>query len=173
VVYDHVKEGAQVRPLLIHLSHCPALAARGIHPAKVQLIVVCAELHKKIEDLIQDLVGTGVGTVHLVDHHHRLQVKGKSFLENKTGLGHGPLESIHQKQDPVSHLQDPFHLAPEVRMARGVDQVDACVLICNREVLGLDGDTVVNVGDYGNVSYVHDLKNEMWEGTIISNLVNR
>jgi hypothetical protein len=52
---------------------------------------------------------------------------GQSLLDHEKGLGHGALLGIDQQHRSVGHAQHPFHLAAEIRMTGGVDNVDEIV----------------------------------------------
>jgi hypothetical protein len=104
------------------------------------LVVSGLQFTEEVEDLVQDLVGTTLLAIHLVDHDHRFEIQLQRFLQNEAGLRHGPLEGVDQQQHAVGHLEHPLHLTTEIRVPGGVDQVDAHPLIGDREVLGGDGD---------------------------------
>ena len=71
-----------------------------------------------------DLCDAGVRTVSLIDHQDHRQVRGKRLAQHETGLRQRSFRGIHQQQHPIDHGQPAFHLATEVRVARGVDDVD-------------------------------------------------
>ena len=81
-----------------------------------------------------------------------LQTMVEGLLGDETGLGHGPLHRVHQEQDRIDHGQDPLHLAAEVGVAGGVDDVDAVLVPADGGVLREDGDTPLLLDVVG----VHD-----------------
>ena len=101
----------------------PALA-RGEDVREVELLLAGAQLDEGVEDLVQDLVGPGVGPVDLVDHDDRADVAVERLAEHELGLGHRPLEGVDQHEGAVGHLERPLDLAAEVGVAGRVDQVD-------------------------------------------------
>ena len=62
------------------------------------------------------------------------------LFKHEACLRHRALEGVHQQQATVGHAQHALHLAAEVSVARGVDDVYLDVLIDDRHVLGQDGD---------------------------------
>ena len=65
----------------------------------------------------------------------------QGFAQHISGLRHGPVGGIDQQEDPVDHGQRSLHLATEVCVTRGVDQVDLRVAPLDRGCLGQDGDS--------------------------------
>ena len=55
-------------------------------------------------------------------------------------MGEGALGGVHEQEHPVHHLQDPLHLAPEISVPGGVDDVDLDPIVINGSVLGKDSD---------------------------------
>jgi len=107
------------------------------------------EVDKKAEYLIVDPQGLGVGPVDLVDGHDRAEPQGERFPGDEPGLGHGPLCSIHQNQDSVDHPENPLHLTAEVRVPRGIDDVDLGTLPPHRRILGQNGDAPLTLERVG------------------------
>jgi hypothetical protein len=70
----------------------------------------------------------------------------EGLLKDEPGLGHRPLGGVHQEEHAVRHRQHPLHLAAEVGVAGGVDQVDLHDLpgggvgVVDGDVLGEDRD---------------------------------
>ncbi len=144
VLDDHVEERGQILVLVLHLHHGPALLAAGVDVRKVKLLVVGADGGEEVEGVVQHLVRVGVRPVDLVEHHDGLQAQLQRLAEHELGLGHDAFLGVHQQQAAVHHAQDPLHLAAEVGVARGVDDVDS--RLAGRAVpehrggLGQDGD---------------------------------
>ena len=72
---------------------------------------------------------------------------GKRLAQHETGLRQWAFRRVHQQQHPVHHGQPALHLATEVRVARGVDDIDhglAAVRITavHSGVLGQDRDAL-------------------------------
>ncbi len=74
--------------------------------------------------LRHDLGDAGVGPVGLVDHENHRQVRGQRLAQHEAGLRQRPLGRVDQQQHAVDHGQPAFHLAAEVGVTRGVDDVD-------------------------------------------------
>src|SRR5207302_1633399 len=82
------------------------------------------QLHERVEDLVEDLDGPGVGAVDLVDDDDRPELVAERLAEDELGLGHRPLEGVDQHERAVGHRQGALDLAAEVGVAGGVNQVD-------------------------------------------------
>ena len=117
--------------------------ARGEDVGEIELILAGPLLDERVEDLVQDLGGPGIGPVDLVDHHDRPDVAGKRLAQHELGLRHRPFEGVDQDQGPVGHLEGPLDLAAEIGVAGRVDQVDLDVAVLDRDVLGQDGDAAL------------------------------
>jgi hypothetical protein len=66
----------------------------------------------------------GVVAVDLVDDNDWLQAQRQRFAGDEPGLRHGALGGVNQQQHPIHHSQDALHFATEVRVARGIDDID-------------------------------------------------
>ena len=97
-------------------------------------------------------MGTGVFPVDLIDHHHRLEAVLHRLAQDKFGLGLRSLVSVDHEQYAVDHLHDAFHFAPEVGVARSIDDVDVVFVPLERCVLRPDGDPLF----FLEIHRVHD-----------------
>jgi len=97
-------------------------------------------MEHQLKDLLLHLPGTAVGFIHLIDHHNGFLTHTQSLLQHKTGLRHGPFKGIHQQQDPVGHIQHPFHLASEISMTWCVNDIYLHALVFYRDILCQNGD---------------------------------
>ena len=143
VLEDGVEQGQHVHVAVVGLEAGVAVDCRGVDDGEVELLVCGAEVHHQLEDLVDDLVRARAGAVDLVDDHQGAQAAGQGVLEHEAGLGHGALKGVHQQQAAVCHLEDALDLTAEVRMARGVDDVDLHALVADGDVLGEDGDAAL------------------------------
>ncbi len=111
------------------------------------VVEVGGDVEQQVVTVRDDLGDTGVGPVGLVDHQDHRQVRGQRLAQHETGLRQRALGRVDQQQHPVDHRQAALDLAAEVRVARGVDDVDdrhaaVGVLPVHRGVLGQDGDAL-------------------------------
>ena len=72
-------------------------------------------------------------------------MRGQRLAQHEAGLRQRPLGRVDQQQHPVDHRQPALHLAAEVGVAGGVDDVDhgdaaVGVMPVHRGVLGQDRD---------------------------------
>ena len=72
--------------------------------------------------------------------------------EHEAGLGHGAFGGVHEQDDAVDHLEYAFHLAAEVGVARGIDDVYLRVAVADGGVLREYGDAALAL----EVAGVHD-----------------
>ena len=147
-----VEQGDQVGAGYIGVKACSAVTAAAEQHGAVQLLVGSAQVHQQVEDLVDDFLDAGVGTVDLVDGDHKAQILLQSLLQHETGLGHAALSSVHQQQNAVDHLQHALDLAAEVGVARGIDDIDLDALVAAGAVLGQNGDAALTL----DVTAVHD-----------------
>ena len=124
----------------------------GVNVREIKLLVGRVQFEEKLEDHVEDLVGTGVFAVDLVDHHHRLEAVLHRFAEDEFGLGLRSLVSVNHKQHAIDHLHDAFHFPAEVGVPRGVDDVDVVFVPLERGILRADCDPLF----FLEIHRVHD-----------------
>ena len=128
---------------LFHFVHGIAGQRRGIHHREVQLLLGSAQPVEQVEGLVHHPVRAGAGTVDLVHHHDGAQAQRQRLAGDEAGLRHGAIHGVHQQQHAVHHRQGPLHLATEVGVSRGIDDVDPCALVLDGTVLGQNGDAAL------------------------------
>ena len=143
IVYDHIEKGLQIGPLLVRIGGSGPIAAGGVDDRRVKLLAAGVEFHQKLQDFVDDLVHTGIGTVGLVDHDDDLVSELEGARKDEAGLGHRALKSVDEKKDTVDHLQDALHLTAEIGVARSVHDVDLRIAVHDRSVLGEDRDAAL------------------------------
>ncbi len=79
--------------------------------------------------------------IDLVDHDDGLRVVLERFAQDETSLRLGSVVRVDNQEDAVDHLHDTLDLAAEVRMAGGVDDVDAIAVPLEGGVLRANGDS--------------------------------
>ena len=87
--------------------------------------------------------GRASGPVDLVDDHDGGQAQGHGLFQHEPGLGHGAFHGVDEQQHAVDHGEDALHLAAEVGVARGIQDVDLDAAIDHGQVLGHDGDAAL------------------------------
>ncbi len=116
---------------------------RGVDDRKIELVFARAEAVEQLERLIDHPFGAGTRSVDLVDHDDRLEALRQRFAGDKAGLRHRSLDRIDQQQHAVDHRQHALDLAAEVGVTGRVDDVDVCIAILDRAILGDDGDAAL------------------------------
>ncbi len=143
MVDDEIEQRREVFARAVKLVIGPAGAAGRIHVRKIELVLVGPEIGEKIETFVKRTVRLGIGLVHLVEHHDGAQPEAQRLGRDKLGLRHRSLGGIDQQHDTVDHAQDALHLAAEIGVAGGVDDVDTGGFPHNRGGLGKDGDAAL------------------------------
>ena len=67
----------------------------------------------------------------------------RALRDHELGLRHRPFGRVHEHDRAVHHAEDALHLAAEIGVAGGIDDVDAGVLPDDRGRLGQDGDAAL------------------------------
>ena len=144
VVDDGLEEGGHVALGHVLAQAGVAVDGGGVDDGEVELLVGGPQAVEELEDLIDDPARPGAGLVDLVHHQDGPQAVAEGLLGDEAGLGHGAFLGVHQQQHRVDHGQHPLHLAAEVGVAGGVDDVDAVLDAVQGQaqggVLGQDGD---------------------------------
>ena len=112
----------------------PVLFGRTVDGGEVELFLGGIEVEHQFEYHFLHLVGTAVLLVDLVDDDDGFQPHLNGLLQHKAGLGHGTFEGVDQQQAAVGHVEYAFHLATEVGVPRGVDDVYLAVFVPYRYV---------------------------------------
>ena len=113
---------------------------------KIQGVIVGMKRDKQIKDLVDRIMGPGVGAIDLVNYYDRLEFIFKGLGQDKPCLRHRAFKSIHNQKNPVGHFQHPLHLAAKICMARRINDVDFIIGtfrigINNRTVFTEDGNS--------------------------------
>src|SRR5438445_482745 len=85
----------------------------------------------------------GILASHLVHHHHGRKPERERPAEHEARLGKGPFRRVHQQQDAIHQPQASLHLAAEVGVTGGIDDVDLHAPVVDRRVLRQDGDPLL------------------------------
>ena len=145
-VDDHVEQRVHVHVAVFGIKTSIAVDTGGKHDVlhgEGELLVSGAQVAHQVEHVVDGSLGTGAGTVDLVDDDHDGKAGRDSVGEHETRLGHRALEGVNEQQGSVSHMQNALDLATEVSVARSVDHVDLDALVLNGDVLGKDGDAAL------------------------------
>ena len=92
---------------------------------ELDLVLVGAEVHEQLVDLVDDLGRAGVAPVDLVDRDDDRQPARHRLLEHVAGLRQRALRGVDEEQHRVDHQQAALHLAAEVGVAGRVHDVQA------------------------------------------------
>ena len=102
--------------------------AVGVDDGEVEHGLVGVEIDEEVVDLVEDLLGAGVGAVDLVDDDDGRELGFEGLGEHVAGLRQRAFGGVDEQDDAVDHLEGALDLAAEVGVAGGVDDVDLGVL---------------------------------------------
>ena len=145
VTHDQVEKRVEVLTRPIKLRIGPARPARGVKVREVELVVIGAEVGEEVKNLVQRPVGFGIGLVDLVQYDDGAQAQRQRLGGHEFRLRHRPFGGIDQKDDTIDHVQDPLHLAAEIRVSGRVDDVDPCGPVFHARAFGQDGDAALTL----------------------------
>jgi hypothetical protein len=138
-----VEQRLHVFARLIQFHRRPAVQAGSVNDGEIKLLVGSAELVEQVEGQIDGGIRIGAITVNLVDQHDRAQAEGQCLLGNETGLRHRAFGGIDQQNHAINHTQHALDFTTEVRVTRGIDDVDVNAFVLDRSVLGKNGDATL------------------------------
>ena len=110
---------------------------------ELDLVIVGAEVDEQLVDRVEDLGRAGVAAVDLVERDDDRQPPLHRLGEDIARLWQRPLGSVDEQQDRVHHEQAALHLAAEVGVAGGVDDVEPRAVVVDRRLLGEDRDPLL------------------------------
>ena len=140
---EQVEERAEVRARDGEVAGRRAQLGVRVDDRELDLVLVGAEVHEQLVDLVEDLGGAGVRAVDLVERHDDGQPAGHRLLEHVAGLRQRALRGVDQQQDAVDHQQASLDLAAEVGVAGRVDDVQPDAADVDRRLLGEDRDALL------------------------------
>ena len=135
-----LEEWGHVGPGGGRVERGPAVTRRGVHERKVELLVGRSQSVEQIEDRLVHGLGPGIRSIHLADRNDGPQAEPERLVHDEFGLRHRALGCVHEDEHAVHHAEHPFDLAAEIRVAGGVDDVDAHTVPVDRGALGQDRD---------------------------------
>ena len=142
-LHEQVEQRTQVGALDALLGRGPARLRVRVDDRELDLLLVRVEVEEQLVDLVDHLADARVGPVDLVHHEHHRQSGLERLAQHEAGLGERALGGVHEEHHAVHHRQAALHLAAEVGVARGVDEVELHVAVAHRRVLGEDRDAAL------------------------------
>ena len=119
------------------------LARVGVQHGKLDLILGGVEVDEQVVDLVQHFLRARVGPVDLVQHDDRRQPALERLAQHESRLRQRPLRGVDEQHHAVHHRQRPLDFPAEIRVTRGIDDVDQEVFVVDRGVLREDGDAAL------------------------------
>ena len=146
---QYLEQGLEVGAGHRRIERRGAGAGVGVDDREVDLLVGGVEVEEQLVHLVDDRGDAGVGPVDLVDDHDDGQVEGECLAQHEAGLGERSLAGVDEQEHAVDHGERPFDLAPEVGVARRVDDVQLDPTVAHRRVLGEDRDPLLALEVHG------------------------
>jgi hypothetical protein len=136
----------------------PAGAAAGVavQHREVELVLVGVEVDEEVVDLIEHLLRASVRAIDLVDHHDGGKLRFERLAQDEAGLRQRPLAGIDQQHHAVDHHEGALHLAAEVGVPGGVNDVDPGPSVGDGGVLRHDGNALLPLEVDGVHDALHD-----------------
>mmetsp|Transcript_5914 Transcript_5914/g.16562 ORF Transcript_5914/g.16562 Transcript_5914/m.16562 type:complete len:439 (+) Transcript_5914:770-2086(+) len=152
--HDGLEQRLQIPCQVTRLVPGNATHTRRIHHRKITLLIASLQLAEQIEHRVDDVVRPCSWTVNLVHHDDHLFVQRQRLPQHKARLRHRTLDRIHQQQHAVRHVQHALHLPSEIRVPRGINDVNLLVLVRDGRVLRQNRDTTLALEIIG----IHDTR---------------
>jgi hypothetical protein len=110
-------------------------------------------------------------SIDFIDDHDGFVTQSERLACDEACLRHGAFNGIDKQQYGIDHGEHALDLTTEVRVTRGVDDIDTRTLIFDCAVLGEDGDTplaleVVRVHDSLGHAFVRSEGSGLFEETV-------
>ena len=106
----------------------PSIAAGGVERGEIELLVAGVKRRKEIKALVMDFLNACVRPINLVDHDDWTQALLQRLGDHKFGLRHRAFCGVDKNDNAIDHAEDPLHLATEIGMAWGIDDIEANIL---------------------------------------------
>ena len=135
ILEDSIKQRLQVGARGMRVKGRGARSSRAEEHRGIELFICRVELEQQLKYLVAYLVKASVRAVYLIDDHYYPVVHGKRALKHKAGLRHGPLRRVDKENNSVDHFEYALYLSAEIRVSRGVDDVDLNALIVDSRIL--------------------------------------
>ena len=149
---DGVEQRSKAVARLGQIRRRDTIAGVRIQHRKFDLVLGRVEVDEQVVDLVQHLLGPGVGAVDLVQHDDRRQPALERLAQHETRLRQRALGRIDQQHHAIDHRQRALDFPAEVGVSWRIDDVDQEVVVMDGGVLGEDGDATLAL----QVGVVHD-----------------
>ena len=123
IVKDCLKQRRHVNACRVLFQGSDACFGGCVYKRAVKLGIVGVKLQEQLQNLVDNLAGTRLGTVNLVDAHDDGKLELQCLLQYEFCLWHCALKRIDNKDDTIYHFQDTLYLAAKVGMSRRVNNI--------------------------------------------------
>src|SRR5690606_7025626 len=106
-----------------------------------ELFLSGTQFVEEVKRGVDGMVWTRTWAVDLVNHHNGLETQRQGLARHEARLGHRALYGVDQQKHAVYHGKHALNFATEVRVSRGINDVDMNAFIFDSAVLGQNGDT--------------------------------
>ena len=139
--HDGVEDEAHILFEIIRIATGTSKQRRGINGAEVELLLAGAKAIKEVKNFSLNPIGPCPFPVYLIDYHDGGELLSEGLAGNETGLRHGAVHGIHQQEHAIHHGEHALDFTTEVRVPRGIHNIDAHPFPVQRRVLREDRNT--------------------------------
>src|SRR5690606_22562599 len=141
VVQNGLKQGSHVATAHVFGQAGVTRQPRGVDDGEIELFLSGTQFVEEVKRGVDRMVWTRTWAVDLVNHHNGLETQRQGLARHEARLGHRALYGVDQQKHAVYHGKHALNFATEVRVSRGINDVDMNAFIFDSAVLGQNGDT--------------------------------
>ena len=131
IIHNGFKKRTHIHFWILQLFFGKTGSCRCENKRAVQLLIRCIQIHKQLQNLINNLIRSGFRTINLIDADNNGKVQIQRSLQNKFCLRHGTLISVYNQNNSVYHLQNTLNLAAEICVSWCINNINLLILIEN------------------------------------------
>ena len=127
----------------------------------------------EVKDFVECEERVATVAVDFVHDDNRGKAEFQSLLRHEAGLGHRTFECVNNQKNAIDSSQNAFHLATEVGVPRGIDDVHAVSFVHHARVLGEDGNAAFAFEVVGVHHAVHNFFTFVESSALFEKLVHQ
>ena len=117
-----------------------SLGSASVEKGEFDLFLAGAQIDEEIVYFAQDLGGTGIRPVDLVDDDDNGQPQFQSLLENEPSLRQWSFRRVDEEDRPIHHGERTLDLSPEIGVSGGIQDIYLDAFPENGTIFRGDGD---------------------------------
>jgi hypothetical protein len=143
MLHDRLEERPQIHRFAILIRLGDARLGIGVHHRKIELVFGRIQIDEQVVNLVQHFLNARVRPVDLVDHYNRRQPRFERLHQHVARLRQWAFARVHQQHHAVDKFQRALHLAAEIAVTRGIDNIDFVVAVAHAGGLGENRDSTL------------------------------